>query len=323
MQLTRAIFRVTKVADAQAPYDTIASKIYYPGLFGDTDTERNTGVVPADAAQAPFPIVIMMPGVNVGSEAYAWLATALAEAGMVVITYDWIASDLPGYISKTPGVNIINLLKDNYGNGPTSTALKPLFELIGDLLTDGVLAGLLDVGNIILGGHSAGGTMALQNVNADWWPQVKGAFAYAGHTMASTMLGYDAGTILPLAASHPLLIMGGTQDGVVAASAGRYGAEASPTLALERTFDEAVSSERNDCHLVLLAQGNHFTFCHPHDPTTGRAFLEQGAGDDAGLRVVSAELIKTFIQQYILKTDTDDGFTTALTHASIASHRTK
>ena len=41
---------------------------------GDSEEERNSGVVPVDDRHGPLPVVILMPGINVGPESYAWLA---------------------------------------------------------------------------------------------------------------------------------------------------------------------------------------------------------------------------------------------------------
>jgi hypothetical protein len=49
-------------------------------------------------------------------------------------------------------------------------------------------------------------------------PRLRAAFAYGAHTAAVVQLGYPAGKILPLPDQLPLILMGGTQDGVIANS---------------------------------------------------------------------------------------------------------
>ncbi len=292
----RALYRAAKIPAAPAPYDALSLKVYYPALAPDSPEARNTGLVPADATAAPFPVVIILPGINVGPEAYQWLAVELAQSGLVVVTYAWIAEDLPGSISLTPGIDLARLRPDSFGSAPTASALPALLAELDQLQAAGVLAGLLDLNHIILGGHSAGGTIALQNANPVWFPQVRAAFSYAGHTMASTLLGWPPGTVLPLAADCPLLLLGGTQDGVIAASSRRYEAEASPTLALERTFDEAMTGGRGHDFFILLEGANHFTLAYPADPTTGRPFLDwPPTRPEAELRALLAEIIRRFI----------------------------
>lgn len=291
--MIRAIVRAIKVEGAPAQYDTIFAKIFYPAVYEGTLMERNTGVLSADPTHSPFPIALFLSGINVGKESYQWLAVELAKAGIVTVTYDWIAEDLPGYISLTAGVDLSAIGPNIYGSKPTSTVIAPLLSLLDQLQADGVLSGLLDLDNVWLGGHSAGATMAFQNVNPAWFPQVKGAFGYAGHTMASTLFGYESGTILPVLSDLPILIMGGSADGVIAASSHRYGlAEGSATAALERTFTEAIQNG----YLALLNNAGHFIAAHPHDPTTGRGFLEdESPADTSNLRRLMARLVTQFI----------------------------
>lgn len=298
--MIRALFRSAKVANAPAPYDTLTLKVYYPAVFGDTPNERNTGQIPADARRAPYPVVVFLPGVNVGMESYAWLAVELAQRGLVTVLFSWIAEDLPGSVALTPGMDLAALKAEAYGSGPSASALPAILEELSRLNKTSVLAGLLDEGKIILSGHSAGGTIALLNANREWFPQVVGAFAYGAHSGASTMLGYPAGTVLPLP-ENPTLILGGAQDGVVEASSHRYAldGQGTPTLLLERTFAEAAKSPSA---LAILAGANHFLACHPHDDTTGRGFLEQPAtGDQAALRQMFVELVDAFTRAAVGK----------------------
>ena len=85
-----------------------------------------------------------------------------------------------------------------------------------------------------------------------------GAFGYGVHTAAVTQLGYGPRTILPLPDNLPLLLMGGTQDGVIAQSSFRYGVEwETPTTPIERTFHEAIAGGRNDSYLLLTEALRH------------------------------------------------------------------
>ena len=297
----RVIFRAVKIEGALAPYDTATLKIYYLAKPTGCEMEQMSGLIPADAAKAPFPVVVFMPEVNVGSEAYHWLAVRLAEQGLVVVTYILVAEEMPGFINLTPGVDMESVKPENYGNGPTGTAVSPILSALNDLNSDGILAGLLALDKIILGGHSAGGTIALQNGHPDWFPAIKAVFSYGAHTKASTMLGYEPGTILPLVANMPTLLIGGTCDGVIEASGIRYDAEASPTAAIERTFAEAMPGGQNDSYLVLLDGANHFTIVNPIDETTGRPFLDHPAAQNEDeLRDCLVDLISLFIKAHVL-----------------------
>lgn len=53
-------------------------------------------------------------------------------------------------------VNLSPLTPAVYGSGPTASALPSLLTALEHLQTEGVLARLLDLNHIILGGHSAG-----------------------------------------------------------------------------------------------------------------------------------------------------------------------
>lgn len=301
MMTVRALFTATKVDSARPPFDTVHLKVFYPAKMSGSDAERMTGVVPVDDAHAPLPVVIFFNGINVGPEAYQWLAVALAERGLAVVTFTWVSETLPGVVGLTPGIDLARVRPDTYGTGSTASAMPALLKALNQLQANGVLAGKLDLDSVILGGHSAGGTVALQNATATYFPQVAAAFSYAGHTMASTMLGFAPGTILP-AGERPILLVGGTQDGVIAASRGRYGESADMPDPLTRTFTEAIGGGRGDSYLIMLNGANHFTLAHPIDETTGRSFLDLPATQPEGdMRALFAELVGLFIEAHVQK----------------------
>jgi hypothetical protein len=107
----RALFQSAKVENASSPYDTIHLKVLYPSQASDSDQEQNLGVIPADSQHSPFKIVIFFNGINCGGELYQWLAVKLAERGLVVVTFSWVAENLPGMVALTPGVDITMLAK--------------------------------------------------------------------------------------------------------------------------------------------------------------------------------------------------------------------
>ena len=294
----RALYRAISLPGAAAPYASAALKVYYPACYGGSEEERNSGVIPAASQGAPFPVTIVMPGINVGPESYGWLARELATHGIVTVTYTLVAEEMPGYISLTPGLALPPLMPDQYGQSPSATALAPIIEDLERLNAEGVLAGLLDLDRIILGGHSAGGTVALLNARRDWFPGLCAIFTYGAHVGAATALGYAPHSLYPLQPDLPLLIMGGTRDGCIAHSAQRYGPDevSSPTALVERTFDEAISRDRGDCYLALVEGANHFSLSWPHDDSTGRPFIDlPTTGSDEGIRGLLANLVIQFI----------------------------
>lgn len=162
------------------------------------------------------------------------------------------------------------------------------------------MAGLLDLQHVILGGHSAGGRVAVESADPRFFPQVVAAFAYAAHTVAIVQLGYESGRILPLPDSLPLMLIGGTCDGVIANSSARYGVIwEHATTPVIRTFQEAIAGGRGDSYLLLLEGANHFSVVYPFDSTTGSSFLDFPATQpEEQLRDLIAEAIGFFIDAH-------------------------
>ncbi len=293
--LVRAVFRAVTLPDAPAPYNHLLCKVCYPAAFHNSESERNTGLLPIVERDIPYPIVIFFNGVNVEKSGYQWLAEQLAAVGYVVVLFDHIA-ELFGVPTLTAGIDIAAVQAGHYGTRPTSTTLAALLEALRVWNAQAPFNGKLDTETIVLGGHSGGGTLALHNANPRWFAGVRGAFTYAAHTMASTMLGYPAGTILPVAPESAYLLMGGTADGVIAASSGRYGTTDAQDP-IRRTFDEAIAGGRGDCYYVVLRDAGHFACVHPEDSTTGRQFLEGQAANHIDYRAVLAALVSAFLRQ--------------------------
>lgn len=296
--IARALYRAARVAEARAPDDTIHLKVLYPARLTGSPEERDTGNVPVEAALAPFPVVIFLGGINCCSDSYKWLAVDLVRRGLVVVLFDWVGETFPNVIGLTNGVDLRRLTPDTYGTAPTTFALPAILTELEALQREGMLAGLLDLQHIILGGHSAGGTIALQNANPKFFPNVKGAFAYGAHNLMSAALGWPAGTLAPLSSDVPLLLLGGARDGIIAASAGRYGiAEHQNAYApIERTFDEAIVGGRGDAYLAIIEGANHTSLIHPPDETTSRAFLDQPTTvPDEAIRALLSMLIGNFL----------------------------
>lgn len=302
--LVRALRTAVRVPGAAAPYDTAHVTVRYPARAASTTAERMSGRLPADPERAPYPLAVVLPGVNVSSEGYAWLAVRLVEAGFVAVTYDWVAELFPpsehgpGDYGLSPGVDLAVVGPQTYGTGPTTQALRPVLDAVAALGDDGLLAGLLDTGSVGLFGHSAGGTVALQSASPQWFPEVRAVATYAAHTMASQMLGHPPSTLLASPAQAPVMLLAGTADGVVAASAVRYGEdpdapEHDPVTA---TWERALPVT-TEAWLVVLESATHLLAVHPDDPTTARGFLEDPpTGDVAALRDALAAAVTSFFR---------------------------
>ncbi len=304
--MIRALFHAITLPNAKAPFNTLHLKIYYPATPSNSDAERMSGVIPADKSHAPMPVVIFFNGINVGIESYHWLAVKLAEVNIVTVMYTHVAETLPNVIGLTPSIDLARVKPDTYGIGATCPAIQPILDSLKQLTEDekSAIYQSLDLNNIILGGHSAGGTVALQN--GQFFEQVKAIFSYAGHTMASTMLGFAPGTVLNIG-SKPTLLIRGDRDGVIAASRVRYGADEQSAGAnpVAKTFDEAIqASGREDAYDILLQGANHFSVAYPLDETTGRFFLDQEAGRaNEDIREDIADLVRSFINKHIRGSD--------------------
>jgi predicted dienelactone hydrolase len=293
----RALYRAAAVGGYPAPYNSITMKVYYPCAYGDSFEERNTGMIPVDSGRGPLPIVIIMPGVNVSHEAYAWLATLLAEAGFAVVTYSWITADAGVGVCVSPGLKLKRLSSRHFGRKPSCPAIKAILAELKVMQADSLLASQLRLDCIILGGHSAGGTLALVNANRKWFPGLRGAFSYAAHTAANVELGWPQDSIMPLAGDLPLLLMGGSEDGVIAASGHRYGDQqsASSTERVERTFHEGIPGSRGDRFLLIVEGANHFSFVHPQGTSTGRPYLDREVkGSRKRIRAYIGRLVLNF-----------------------------
>ncbi|GIK55670.1 MAG: hypothetical protein HND44_05325 [Chloroflexi bacterium] len=299
--MIRTLFQATTIPSAISPYDRLHLKLYYPALSTGSQAERLSGIVPADKRHAPMPIVIFFNGINIGCESYHWLAVRLAQANLITVLYTHIAETLPGVIGLTPGIDLARVRPDTYGSGPTCPAIQPILDSLAVLNDDAAspLFQAMDLGHIILGGHSAGGTVALQN--GQFFPQVKAIFAYAGHTMAATMLGFAPGTILKIGSKSTLLLRG-ERDGIVTASRSRYGADQQTEDPVALTFAKAYQPAAGSMAYDVLIQGaNHFSIAYPLDETMGRFFVDmEMTRPGAEIRQQIAEIVLAFIKQWVL-----------------------
>lgn len=279
--LVRARHGAVAVPGLDAPHDTVHYRIFHPARRSGDDRERLTGVVPPDPTLAPWPVVIFLPGINIGPEGYRWLAIDLASAGYATVTMALVGDTLPGVVGITPGLDLDAVRPDTYLTRPSGIAIGPLLTALAGEHAQGPLAGLLDLNRVVLAGHSGGGSVALQNANPDWFPGVVACATYASHTMASSMLGFEPETVLPVAGNVPTLLLAGELDGVMARSADRYHS-ADPTThdPVARTFDEAVRSGRGDCWYAVATGATHTALIWPPDPTTARGFLDPPPGRD-------------------------------------------
>ena len=296
----RAFFEAAKVEGVQSPYDTIHLKILYPAQIPD-QLEKSTGIEPANPENAPFPVVILFNGFNCDAQQYQWLAVKLAERGLVVVLFNWITESLPGVISLTPGIDLEKMKPTIYRTAPTASALPALLAKLEQLQNQGILAGILDLQRIILGGHSAGGIVSIENADPRFFPEVVASFAYGATSRGLLRIGYEPGTILALPDSLPLLLMGGTRDGFMLNSSELYGVSpGDATTPVIRTFQEAIAGGRDDTYLVILEGANHFSIVDQPDSTTVGPSLDlEATQPQENLRLLMSEIIGLFIDTYV------------------------
>jgi dienelactone hydrolase len=313
----RSVWWAATIPGAEAPFDTAHLRVFYPARPTGSDAERLSGVFPADPAGAPYPVAVIVSGVNVGQEAYRWLAVELASRGYVAVTYDWVGELFGGLKGITPGVELAAARPDAYGTRATTPSVPAVFSALAAMT--GPVAGLLDLGNVGLVGHSAGGTVILQS--ARFFPTVRAVAAYGTHTMVATMLGWPAGTVLPAQVDCPVLLMNGENDGVINGSADRYGSPSADRDPISRTFDEALPDADGANVQVTFAGANHFGIVHPVDDTAARAFLDlPAATDPAATRAALADVTAAFLDIH-LRGASGDALDKALQSPDIAGIR--
>lgn len=292
----RAIHAACTVAGNTPPYDTVHLKVFYPAAPTGDMAEKMTGVIAADTALSPYPVVVLFNGINVAADSYRWLAENLAARGYAVVTFTFVEEVFGTGIAVSPGIDVALIKPETFGSAPSGTAVQPILDALAKL--GGPLEGLLDLDNVAFGGHSGGGTVVLQSGNPAWFPQVRAVFTYGAHAMASTILGWPVGHVLDLSDDIAVMLATGEYDGVMAASAVRYGEEGGVDRIdpVQRTFDHSFAGGRGDVHHLILKGANHFTVAHPLDLTSARAFLDEPAtADEDVARAALADALALFL----------------------------
>ncbi|MFD3326645.1 hypothetical protein [Streptomyces sp. NPDC058701] len=302
MTEVRSLWGACRVPGLNEPFDTAHLRVFYPARPTGSDAERLTGVIPADAGHAPFPVVVLLPGVNVPADSYRWLAVLLAGRGLVTVTAELVGELFGGSHGVTPGIDLGAVAPGVYGTRATTPLIGAVLSALAALPSGSPPAGLMDLRRVVIGGHSAGGTVALQS--AGHVPGLRGVFTYGAHTRVAAFLGHPPGTALPVSTTAPVLLISGEHDGVITGSADRYAAApaagADPAAAeapadpVELTFREALTDNGGEHAWVRVAGAGHFAVCDPVDPTSARAFLEEPAGSGDTAREVIGALVAAF-----------------------------
>ena len=270
----RAIWDALRVPGAHEPYDTVHYRVAFPAAAPDPERDPVLGLVPP--LHGDLPIVVLHPNFNLDGIGLRWLERALAMSGCAVVTPQWVGPMFDGRPGLPTGIDVASL-RHSY------------LDALRDSLSRCLVGESLDLDRMVLGGHSAGGTLAL--LASD---QVLGAFSYGGHTRAQAPQGHGVDHYLPLPGSSPLLLMAGAADGVVTAIAQAQGHDALATP-MAQTFRNAAAVGR-PAWLLMVEGADHYSFLGEYDGSSGRGYLEpEGPRPAAEVRAVLEPCITAFV----------------------------
>ena len=280
MTRVRAVVDAVRVPGAPAPYDTAHLVVHYPASAGAGDAA--VGFV-RQAAPA-LPVVLLANNFNCPPSLYHWLARSLAAAGYAVATWTWVAPLFGGRPGLSTGVDLSLVTPATFGSAVPSSLLPAVVAQLPSLGLD------LDTSRVVLGGHSAGGTLAL--LCSSWLGAP--AFSYGGHTRTQVPQGFGEDHVLPLGDGPPLLLLGGLEDGIPSAISAAQRGRDLPGHPMAVTAARAVPPRRT-CWTVLLEGANHYSFCEGYDGSFGRGHLEAAAsGDQDAVRERLRALVLAF-----------------------------
>ena len=280
----RAVYDAVTVPGYENPYATAHLVVHYPAVEAQGDA--TLGIV-APALES-LPVVLLAGNFNCPPELYAWLAKRLAAAGHAVVTWQWVAPLFGGRAGLSTGIDLSAVTPRTYGSRVPSVLLPALLSQLSSVADVGPA---LDLDRLVLGGHSAGGTLAL--LCSSWLGAA--AFSYGGHTRTQVPMGFGEDHYLPLGDGPPLLLLGGTEDGIGDAIARAQTGRDSGGHPMELTLARSVPSGR-EARCVLLAGANHYSFCEGYDGTSGRGYLEGAATRDLhDVHDELADLVLSFV----------------------------
>lgn len=239
--------------------DTITLKLVYKG--GEKQQQSRK-----------LPIVLFLGGADCPHESYAWLANRLAQDGYCVVLSSCVVSlggTQTAMLLPVPyNMTMLSSL-ELYKKNPCSQGIHDILKELSliDSTEGNPLHQRLDTDCLVVGGHSTGGRIVLDLVSFDNTFPIKAAFTYGASLVISNSMSSFAenGSVQQCDATSPppLLLMGGSQDGVSAAISETN----EPTETLKRTVKEALEAANGDVDFLVFKGCNHMAFCSPIDPT--------------------------------------------------------
>ena len=305
----RASARPSRSPGVEAPYDTAHLTSATRRRPPQDDVERMSGMLAADPAGAPYPVVVLVPGVNVAAETYRWLAVATRRGRLRRASPTTGSATLfPGQYGLTPGVDLDAVTPEGYGTRPTTPG--PRRDPRGAARADppsvarGPARPRQGRPGRPLGRRHRRAAVGLARVVPDG-PRGRRPTARTPWRPSSS-----ATRPAPCCRrrSRPRCCSSAApHDGVVAASAIRYGEAARRPRARPDRADLARGAAAHHRGLAGAARRTRATCCpaYPEDPTSARGFLEEPdrrRSSDERLRDVLAEVVTTFLAAHLRAT---------------------
>ena len=301
--LVRSLHTVVS-SGAGGLFDAVHVRVFYPaqtpgGPNGERPGELSSGAIAADTSLAPFPVVVVCNPINIGPEYYRWIALALAPLGYAVATVSWLSPGPGGMVVQAGGP-----LAAMGSEGDQAPGISIVVDALDALhQRNGLLGGLLDTSRVAVVGHSAGGTMALGAADHRFHPTVRAVVSLSAHSAVGVPPKDGSGTSMrPTPTDCPVLLIGGTNDGVIDQSRFRYDTPVGATWQpVQRTFHEAFTSRRTDCVLAMIDGATHFSFADPDDdPSAGRPFLDYAPSTPGlAVRAFTGDVIGAFFDLHV------------------------
>jgi len=230
---------------AGADSRTLVTDVWYPAE--ETPSEGEIRDAPLDRSAAPYPLIVFSHGYTGIRRQSTSYTSHLASHGYVVVSADYPLTNLaaPG------GPRLSDVV-----NQPADVSFLIDSFLGFSRESDHQLEGAIDEEAIGLSGHSLGGlTTLLTTFGPLRDSRVKAALPIAGPACLVGDSAYDTPAV-------PLLVLGGSEDGIVA------------WASVRAAYDMASAPK----YLLAILGGNHLRFADLDAEDSGLGTLELGEG---------------------------------------------